>query len=180
MKILFLITINLIAITLLSQGVSNIYNKKGKLLLDTSFSITEKQLNKWRRHETHFLYYISKNIEYPVMLREAGITGFAILSFDCDTTNSIKNITILSKSNILFGQAAIKGLQKSEKILTSFLKNKSGLTETFYIPVVFNLFDFEDKINYHKALPVSTAILPPLSIDIYCPGVGKKNDVKNQ
>jgi len=145
--------------------------------MDTNYSITKRQLSKWGMNETYFLYVISENIEYPAIYWESGIMGSAILSFDCDTSDRIINIKVLSESNELFGKASVKGITKSEKKLTRFLKNKSDMIETFYVPIIFDLFDFKESIGKAKALPVSKSMIPTLSIISICPGVhGKSKD----
>ncbi len=169
MKYIILIFLVFTCNNIFSQNISNIYNEKGQLLLDTNFVITENQQKKWSRNETAILLRISENIVYPQIYRESGIEGYAILSFSCDSSRSIKNISIQYESRDLLGQSVYDGIQKVEKTLSSFLRNNTGISETYFIPVVFRLDDFEDKIMIYKAMPVLEEKAPLISKDTYCP-----------
>lgn len=161
-----------------SQNISNIYNENGQLLIDTNYVITKGQLKKWSGNETAILLRISENTTYPQIYRESGIEGYAILSFDCDTSRSIKKLTITYESRDLFGQAVYEGILKVEKTLTNFLRNSTGIPETYFIPVVFKLYDFEDKIINYNAMPILKEKVPLISRDTYCPG--SKRDQKKK
>lgn len=149
-----------------AQNISNIYNDKGQLLLDTNYRITQSQLLKWSKNETPLLLRISQNIIYPQIYRESGITGYAIVSFNCDSSMTITNLTIQFESNELFGKASLDAIIKFENTLVNFLRNNSGIPQIYYIPIVFTLYDFGDKIKNYKALPIIKENAPLISIDI--------------
>src|SRR5437016_2064284 len=89
--VIFLFAFNL---TYGNKPSSNLYNKKGKLIADTNFIISKKQLCKFAKIETEFTKQLLDSIKISPILREDKITFNVILSFEVDQHSCFHNPAI--------------------------------------------------------------------------------------
>lgn len=140
---------------------SYLYNLKGQLLIDTTFTISSEQFEIWKRAEYNILLFVSEDVEYSRIAKEAGIKGIAIIAFDCDSI-SIKNIRLIKKLGGGLDEVIIEGIKKSNDIIISQFKryqnNKNGeklnYQGTYYIPFDFSLIDMYELIKTKNAIPI--------------------------
>jgi len=144
-----------------TKGQSYIYNSKGHLIIDTTLTINQDQLKVWTLVERNILTYISMNIDYSIMAREAGIIGIAIVAFDCDSLD-LKNIRLIKDLGGGLDENIIEAIEKiSTKIVHEFrliqnLRKGEGLNYqgTYYIPFDFSLIDLNELMKKKNAIPI--------------------------
>jgi hypothetical protein len=162
-KISYVIIGILFPIITFSQGNfrSYIYNDNGQLRIDTTLKINQDQFKIWYLSENNILSIISNNIEFSNLAKEAGITGIAIVAFDCDTSN-LSNIRLINKLGGGLDESIIKGIEKmGERIVLEFrliqnLKRRHRINYlgTYYIPIEFSLIDLREEMKTKNTIPV--------------------------
>lgn len=79
----------------LAQKPSKIYDKKGRLIANSSFSIGKKQLNFFIKiQDTLIKQLISNQVEYPEEMREANMSESFIISFEINNEGNFRNIEL--------------------------------------------------------------------------------------
>ena len=140
---------------------SYIYNDNGQLRIDTTLKISHEQFGIWYLAENNLLDLISNKVDFSRLAREAGITGIAIISFECDTMG-IYNIRIIKNIGGGLDENIINGLEKiSEKIVREFriiqsIKNTYQINYlgTYYIPFDFSLINLREEMKRTNAIPI--------------------------
>ncbi|MCD4745332.1 MAG: hypothetical protein K8R58_03440 [Bacteroidales bacterium] len=151
------------------NGQSYIYNIKGQLIIDTTLTINQEQLEIWRLAESNILALISLNIDYSNMARESGITGVIIVGFDCDAMD-LNNIRLINGLGGGLDKNLIEGIEKmSEKIVFEFrhiqgLKKREPINYlgTYYIPFDFSLIDLKEEMKKKNAIPIIDSKIPSI------------------
>ena len=147
-----------------TKGQSYIYNSKGQLIIDTTLTINQDQLNIWRLMESKMLSLISMNIDYSNMARESGIYGIAIVAFDFDSLD-LKNIRLIKNIGGGLDENIIDGMERiSEKIVLEFrlIQNliKLNYQGTYYIPFEFSLIDLNEIMKKKNSIPIIDSKIP--------------------
>lgn len=85
----------LFSISSFAQKESKIYDKKGRLIADTTFSISKLQLKRFIKIEDTLLYQIMINIRYPEIERETVISNdLIVVSFTIGKDDSIRGFKL--------------------------------------------------------------------------------------
>ena len=168
-KIFWIIVGLLIPIIASSQEnlKSDIYFDNGELRVDTTLRINLNQFDIWHMSENNILAIVSNSIDYSNLARESGITGIAIIAFECDTLD-LKNIRLIKNIGGGLDENIIKGIdQISEKIVFEFRhtqnikKNEQiNYIGTYYIPIDFSLIDLKKEMKIKNAIPIFDTKLP--------------------
>lgn len=78
-----------------AQKESRIYDQKGRLIADTTFSISKLQLKRFIKIEDTLLYQIMINIRYPEIERETVISNdLIVVSFTIGKDDSIRGFKL--------------------------------------------------------------------------------------
>lgn len=145
-------------IVIAGNGVkSQLYNQKGQLKVDTTFQISQKQLNKFNRIEDSLIKILILNlIPPPAYISKDDSLLEYIISFTLDQEGKFSNVHLvkLSKpeqtlmfkdiSNEIqkpFSNFYLQMLLKSETAFTrKKFKAKKGKKEEYYLPFKFQSF----------------------------------------
>jgi hypothetical protein len=115
---------------------SKIYNEKRKLIVDTTFQISEKSYDLFSRYENIVMTRLYDHLYYPKIARELNIHGLVIarISFDKNTRLEVE----LAKGVDPFIDTLVVNKLKKIKGNIEFLRNCSECTE-YFIPVKFEI-----------------------------------------
>jgi hypothetical protein len=133
--------------TLLSMGqttsTSRLYKSNGRLIADTTFNISQRQLSKWTTIEDSLTKQILDKFNYPKICWENGIFGKIIISFDVDKKGMFKDFILENKYNIsgveLFKDTAFNSTMFFSGVYADIgFKADTGLSEKYYLPIDFS------------------------------------------
>jgi len=82
MKRNIIIAFIIVVFTTVASGQDNetlLYNKKGQLRADTTLTISNEQLDKWRPFEKYIINRLVTQIEYTQMALEFDLSGTSIV-----------------------------------------------------------------------------------------------------
>ncbi len=82
--------------------------------------------------------YLRKNIHYPDMAKDQGITGKVYLTFMVDTDGNIKDIKVLRSANPMLDKEAIRCIRSMPK-WSPAKNNHSAVRSIYYLPISFRL-----------------------------------------
>ena len=140
---------------------SFLYDKLGRLHVDTTLQISKTQLEYWQFAEEQIIARLSYNTTYVPAARRAEIEGKLIVAFDCDG-EFVKNIRLVSKKiGMGLDEEVIKGLEKTSSyilhelryIQKEVLKTKKSFNGTYYISLDFTIINFYKEFENKKAVP---------------------------
>jgi hypothetical protein len=151
-----------------ASAQSYLYNEKGQLILDTSLTISQSQLMKWRQAENNIVAWLSR-IKIPDLYREGvvkpqGGTQIFIAGFTVDSAD-IKDIEVLNDTS-WYANAVVKGLKEQGKNIARTLKSRSRITQDqvymgkYYVAVNFLLISFYEHLKNDKAVPIIQGTIP--------------------
>ncbi|MBI3511213.1 MAG: hypothetical protein HY064_11160 [Bacteroidetes bacterium] len=128
--------------SLATETNSFFYRNDGKLKADTTLKISSYRLHKWMKVEDTIVKTFSKNIQYPLMLKENGIQGKLIVSFDVDDSSNFSNITWEKDTAQhylkLFFMEIKRGISlQSGRYFSMGFKAAPGKKEHYFIPFAF-------------------------------------------
>lgn len=79
---------------LFGQTKSIFYNEKRQLIADTNYTISRAQIKKFIPIEQYLIKHVQDYIEYPEQAKETNDTGYVIVSFKINTTDTVQQITV--------------------------------------------------------------------------------------
>ena len=88
--------------------------------------------------EEALLNFLGRNLQYPSIPREAGISGRVYVSFVVNETGGIDNISVIRKLGYGFDEEVVRVLHRMPPWKPGVYKNKNVKT-MFYLPVSFQL-----------------------------------------
>ncbi len=151
--------------------IEYLFNSKGKLLIDTSFTISSQAYKVLKDFGRVPISVLQKSIQYPQLLKENYIQGLVIVSFEVTSKGEIINIKFEKSPDENFNIAISDAIKRSELSLGYYLKSdKTGdkyfrkyikesrrqgvvfekITEKFYIPIKFELEVYQIEKDIHK------------------------------
>ncbi len=154
MKILITISLLVFASVGFCQTTESLlYNGRGQLKADTSFSISGKQLELWKGVENLFIKELISDVQYSTVAKENNLSGLSIISFDLDSAKQLKNFKIIKQVG--------GGLEECLKIFIKSFQYLNTLAPadnsslTYYISVDFELIDAAKTMVTTHAIPVA-------------------------
>lgn len=79
---------------LFGQTKSNFYDQKRRLIADSNYKISKAQIKKLIPIEQYLIKHVQDYIEYPEQARETNDTGYIIVSFKINATDTLQQITV--------------------------------------------------------------------------------------
>ena len=155
MKRNIIIAFIIVVFTTVASGQDNetlVYNKKGQLRADTTLTISNEQLDKWRPFEKYIINRLVTQIEYTQMALEFDLSGTSIVSFDVDSLGKIIDFKKLR----LAGGGLEEGVIRNLKVYDS-LKSLAPKDKKFYkyfLAFSFQLVDAEKFIKKENTIPI--------------------------
>lgn len=117
---------------------SKLYRPDGKLIADSNYNISKKQLKKWLPVEDEMIRIVMANLKYPEVEAEAQITGLVVVSFTINDSGVVRNVAIERK--IEYASGISKELMQI--ILGTYLSGTSfdgySNSERYYLPIEFS------------------------------------------
>jgi len=128
-----------------AQDSSLIYNASRQLIADTSFVLTESELENWKRFENLLINEIINKLHYSDIAIENRLQGHSIISFEVDENGKLASfIRIESVGGGL--EERLKVIIERFSFLNS-LKAENGSTSKYYLSLSFNLIDINHEIQ---------------------------------
>jgi hypothetical protein len=145
-----------------SQKVSQIYDKKGRLVADTSFSISKTQLKFFTKIEDTLIKQILHNpVEYSEIARDANVQDTLVISFIINTNGIISDIRLENKKYRHFEDSGAcshyflpKVTATLEKVKLSTNKIPTNvINKKYFLVFIFHLENNkEDKTYFRKGI----------------------------
>lgn len=86
--------------------------------------------------------YLSKELEYPALAKDAGLEGIVIIGFVIEVDGTISNVRTLRSVHSSLDQEAIRVIKKMPA-WTPGVQNGRSVRVSFTVPIKFNLLDVE-------------------------------------
>lgn len=123
---------------------SQIYDKHGRLLVDSTFQISKKQLKKFSVIEQPFADSLLKIIKYPPVYQENEINFDVILSFYLNDRGRLDSVKIEKiNSDVVKAKYIIDWLRStlimSDNNFSEAFKARKSKSEKYYLPLKFVL-----------------------------------------
>jgi hypothetical protein len=130
-----------------------LYNYKGQLRADTTLTISQTQLDKWRPVEQYFIEMLVTQIEYSQMATESNISGTSIVSFDVDSLGKLIDFKTLKQVGGGLEEVVKQHLKVFDKLATLAPKDKKNYK--YFLAFSFQLIDAEKFIKKENAIPIT-------------------------
>ncbi len=99
------------------QKASQIYDKKGRLIADTSYSISKSQLKFLLKFEHDLIKQVNSLIWYPEACRDANLSDKITVSFQINDSGKVSNIALEGKKGKTYSTFFLSVIKHSmEKI----------------------------------------------------------------
>lgn len=129
------------------------YTNEGMLRIDTSFSISQDQIVKWRGTENLFIERLIRDVTYSQMATDYDVNGILIVSFDIDSLGNLVGYVPISRLGGSLEEIVFSSIKKF-----GFLKLLAPTTTgiyTYYLAFDFQLVDAKEAIEKNHAIPVT-------------------------
>jgi hypothetical protein len=131
----------LLSLNVTAQDTLRMYDANGRLIADTSFSISKKQLKRFKPFEKEFVVKLCDHLYYPEVEKEAQIQGTVIMSFCISDSGKIDSIH--AEKLMPYGKYLGKTIGKSlEKITVLRSFNTKGIeNKKYYVAINYSISD---------------------------------------
>jgi len=129
-----------------------LYNSSGQLKLDTSYSITQEQLIKWRSVEDLLIERIIQEVKYSPIARENELIGCSIVCFEVDSIGHLQNFRKIKTIGGGLEEIVLNTL-KTFQFLQALIAPNS-MSSPYYLPINFNLINSRKYIKDNNAIPI--------------------------
>lgn len=102
------------------------------------FEAVEEQATFMGGDRNDFTIWCGKNLEYPDIARENGISGRVFVQFTIDKTGSVTNIRVIRGVDAALDKAAVDVIKKSPKWTPAKMRDRA-VPVTLTVPIVFQL-----------------------------------------
>jgi TonB family protein len=124
---------------LFGQTKSIFYNEKRRLIADRNYKISKAQLKQFIPVEKYLRKFISDYIEYPEQAKDNNDSGYVIVSFKINTTDTLQQVRIekaKEKKNYLSNEVkrVFKKIRIPKSVYTKHLRNKR-----YFLAISFEL-----------------------------------------
>lgn len=120
---------------------------RGKSVKEVDHATTINPKFEWKS-DTSLIYYLSRNVKYPLESFRKNKYGMVLIKFVVTTQKKIGEIEILHSPGKDFDHAIITALKESESFwLSTGLRDGKPVDFTWYLPVSFRLSYSEYKIS---------------------------------
>jgi|WetSurMetagenome_2_1015567.scaffolds.fasta_scaffold302338_1 hypothetical protein len=131
---------------------SNVYDNKGKLMIDTTYVIAIDRLEDFRIIEEYAFPSIYNLIDYPRLASENGILGHVIVKIKLESNNII-NFSIVKSDHSDLNKSVNFAINKSIREF-QYLTKDMKMPFEFYIPIKFEII----KDTFKKDMVKNNAI----------------------